>query len=213
MKKIIDILLDWPKPYIFGSDLCHLLNKSPDSRYAIVKRALKEGLLLPLRRDLYLIRRKSSLVDTFEISSILYGPSYVSFESALSYHGWIPEAVRSTTCASTKRSKEFETSLGFFSYEHIPSTAFPLGVEQHQKRNVTLFIAHPWKALADMIYARKQTWTTLNDLSEDLRIDPEHFTDSDASFLADLSAHYPNNLVKRTLGTLRKSLPRQRDLS
>lgn len=204
MNKFAQILLDWPKPYIFGTDLCHLLDKSPDSRHSIVKRAVKDGLLLPLRRDLYLINRQHSPIDSFEVSSILYGPSYISFESALDYHGWIPEAVRSTTCASSKRSKEFKTALGFFTYEHVPITAFALGIGQHQKGDITLFIANPWKALADIIYVRKRVWLTLNDLSEDLRIDPEHFKDFDLSLLTDLITNYPSNRVKQTLHALQK---------
>lgn len=206
MKEITRILLDWPKPYIFGTDLCHFLDKSPNSRHSIIKRAIQDGLLLPLRRDLYLISRQQSLVDTFEVSSILYGPSYISFESALSYHGWIPEAVRTTTCATTKRSREFETAIGFFSYEHIPITAFAFGVEQHPKKDITLFIANPWKALADIVYARKRIWPTLNDLSEDLRIDAEYFTNSNRTLLVDLIANYPSNRVKKTLHTLQKGL-------
>ena len=206
MKEITRILLDWPKPYIFGTDLCHFLDKSPNSRHSIIKRAIQEGLLLPLRRDLYLISRQHSLVDTFEVSSILYGPSYLSFESALSYHGWIPEAVRTTTCATTKRSKEYETPIGFFSYDHIPITAFALGIEQYPKKDITLFIANPWKALADLIYAKKRVWPTLNDLSEDLRIDPEHFTNSNRPLLADLIANYPSHRVKKTLHILQKGL-------
>lgn len=206
MKEITRILLDWPKPYIFGADLCHFLDKSPNSRHSIIKRAIQEGLLLPLRRDLYLISRQHSLVDAFEVSSILYGPSYISFESALSYHGWIPEAVRTTTCATSKRSKEFETPIGYFSYDHIPITAFALGVEQHPKKNITLFIANPWKAIADIIYSRKRVWQSLNDLSEDLRIDAEHFSNSNKTLLADLIANYPNNRVKKALRILQKGL-------
>ena len=214
MKKFAQILFDWPKPYIFGTDLCHLLDKSPNSRHSIVKRAVKDGLLIPLRRDLYLIMRRDlylinrrhAPIDMFEVSLILYGPSYVSFESALSYHGWIPEAVRSMTCASSKKSKEFNTPLGFFTYEHIPIEAFALGICQHQKGDITLFIANPWKALADIIYARKRDWLTLDDLSEDLRIDPEHFINFDISLLTDLIANYPSNRVKRVLRTLQKGL-------
>jgi hypothetical protein len=204
VKKLTQILLDWPRPYIFGTDLCHLLDKSPNSRHSIIKRAVQEKLLLPLRRDLYLINRQRKLVDAFEISLILYGPSYVSFESALSYHEWIPEAVRSTTCSSTKRSKAFETPLGLFSYAHIPIAVFAFGVEQHQKGDITLFIAHPWKALADTIYAKRRTWQTLEELSEDLRIDPEHLTPS--PLLTDLITHYPSNRVKQTLKLLQKGL-------
>lgn len=203
----IEILLNWPKPYISGIDLHHILNKSPDSRQAIIKRAIHKGYLISIRRDLYLIKNsKRTLLDVFEIAPIIYGPSYVSFESALSYHGWIPEAVRTTTCASVKRTKEFETSIGNFSYEHIPISAFSFGVEQHQQKSVTLFIASPVKALADIIYTRKRTWNTISDLSDDLRIEFESFQEIDKKVLCELVENYPSLKVKKTLNVLLKGM-------
>ena len=207
MKKFFEILLDWPRPYISGTDLHHILNKSPSSRHAIIKRAIKENYLIPIRRDFYVIKNsRQPLIDSFEIATVIYGPSYVSFESALSYHGWIPEAVRTTTCASVKRAKEFERPIGVFSYEHIPIEAFPFGVEQHLQNGVTLFIAAPVKALADIVYARRRTWPSVEDLTEDLRIEPESFKDSDKELLAGLIKNYPTPRVKKALCALQKDL-------
>ncbi len=203
----LEILLNWSKPYISGIDLHHILDKSADSRQAIIKRTIRKGYLIPIRRDLYLIKNaKRALINTFEIATIIYGPSYVSFESALSYHGWTPEAVRTTTCASVKRAKEFETPVGIFSYEHIPIKAFSFGVEQHQQNALTLFIASPVKALADMIYARKRTWNSINDLSEDLRIEIESFQDFDKKMFVELINEYPSPRVKKMLNILLKGL-------
>jgi predicted transcriptional regulator of viral defense system len=193
-ESFLEILLNWAKP-------------SDNSRQAIIKRALSKGHLTSIRRDLHLIRNsKGPLLNSFEIASIIYGPSYVSFESALSYHGWIPEAVRTTTCASVKRSKEFETPIGIFSYEHIPIKAFPFGVEQHRQDAITLFIATPIKALADIVYARNRAWNSLDDLSEDLRIEPENFLESDRKSLAALIKNYPSQRVKKTLSIISKEL-------
>ncbi len=206
-RKFFDVLLTWPKPYISGVDLCCILDKSSDSRHAIIKRAIQNGEVTPIRRDLYLIKNsKIPLVNAFEIAPVIYGPSYVSFESALSYHGWIPEAVRTTTCASVKRTKEFKTPIGIFSYEHIPIKAFSLGVGQHQQEDSTLFIAAPIKALADMIYARKRTWAKIEDLLDDLRIEPESFENSDKELLADLIENYPSSRVQKALQILQKGL-------
>lgn len=206
-KNFLEILLTWPKPYISGTDLNYILDKSADSRYGIIKRTIQRGYLIPVRRDLYLIKNSKKLsLNSFEIATIIYGPSYVSFESALSYHGWIPEAVRTTTCACVKRSKEFETPVGIFSYEHIPIKAFSFGVEQHQQDGLTLFIAAPVKALADIIYARKRTWFTIDDLSEDLRIEPESFQNRDKKLLEDLIENYPSLRVKKALSILLKGL-------
>jgi predicted transcriptional regulator of viral defense system len=201
-------LQTWKRPYISGTDLCHLLDKSADSRYSIVKRAVQGEYLMQIRRDLYLIKGhfKQDHIDSFEIATILYGPSYISFESALSYHGWIPEAVRTTTCASIKRGKEFETPIGRFSYERIPIEVFSFGIKQVPKENVVLWIASPWKAIADMIYARKRSWKTIEDLSEDLRIEPEHLQMSDLELLAELAKNYPSLRVRKVLISLQKGL-------
>ena len=65
----LKVLLNWPKPYISGTDLTHILGKSGGSRYAIIKRAVKEGTLISMRRDLYVIKDlKKPLVDSFEIA-------------------------------------------------------------------------------------------------------------------------------------------------
>lgn len=198
------ILNQWPKSFISGTDLQHLLKKSEDSRYGIVKRAVAENLLLPLKRDLFLIQNHNKpIVSTYEISSIMYGPSYLSFESALSYHNWIPEAVRTTTCATLKRGVEFETPIGVFSYEHIPPLSYPLGVEQKRDGENLVFIANPWKAIADMIYARKRSWPSIEALIEDLRIEPEAIQSSDKELLDELIKDYASMRVKKALSILR----------
>lgn len=201
-ENFLKILLQWPKPYISGTDLHHILNKSANSRQAIIKRAISKGYLESIRRDLYLIKNSRCPFNSFELAPIIYGPSYISFESALSYHGWIPEAVRTITCASVKRGKEFETPVGIFSYEHIPTKAFSFGVEQHQKGEVTLFVASPLKALADIIYARKRTWAFRNDLAEDFRIEIENLQNVGREQVDELITYYPSLRVKNTLYNL-----------
>lgn len=198
-------LIHWPRPYLFGTDLHFILDRSADARHSLIKRAVQQGFLKPLRRDLYLITLSpSSLVNAFELVPIIYGPSYVSFESALSYHGWIPEAVRTTTCASVKRATQFETPLGLFSYVSVPKEAFFCGVGQHPSNDLTLFIATPMRALADILYTRKRQWSTTDALCEDLRIDKENVTTADLDALTELILTYPSPRVRTALELLRQ---------
>ena len=207
MKTLLEILYEWPKAYISGTDFCCLLDSTSDSRYSKIKRAVREGYLIPIKRDLYLIKTTKQAFDAFEIALIIYGPSYISFESSLNYYGWIPEAVRTITCASVKRTAEFDTPIGVFSYEHIPMSAFSFGVNQvTQKNGQTLFIAKPFKAIADLIYARKRNWLSTNDLCEDLRIDQEKFQKEEKNLMQDLIQNYPSQRVKKTLFNLLNSL-------
>ena len=95
-----------------------------------IKYMKKQGLLIPLKRGLYLYR--SPYVDTLVSKEIvannLLGPSYISFEYALSYYDLIPERVEEVTSATTKRSKNFSTPYGVFGYRHIDPALFALGV-------------------------------------------------------------------------------------
>ena len=58
------------------------------------------------------------------LAGSIYGPSYISFEFALSYYGLIPEAVHVVTCASfeKKKKKTYDTIFGTFTYRNDVST-------------------------------------------------------------------------------------------
>ena len=195
------ILNKWPRSFIRDVDLARLLDKTDNARHALVKRALGAKSLIRLRKGLYLIanKHKGVLPNEFELSLHIYQPSYVSLESALSYHGWIPEAVYTTTCVSSKRAQEFTTPLGMFSYKRIPEQGFYMGVERVATAAGVFLIADPWKALADFMYTRKKSWSSLKALEADLRIDTSTAMSSDITLLKTLSERYPSPRVRRQL--------------
>ena len=81
---------------------------------AVQNRITRSGLV-NLKKGLYLFPRhlRRETVSRFAVSAKLYGPGYVSFESALSHHGLIPEAVPTTTSACYRRKKKvFDTEVG-----------------------------------------------------------------------------------------------------
>jgi len=195
------MLYRWPKPFLSGGNLALILDNSSDARQAIIKRALKEESLIRLRRDLYLIkdRQESTPVDSFILAGIIYGPSYISLESALGFHGWIPESVPVTTSAASKRSKEFETPIGTFAYSHIPIAAFSIGLGQYPRQDGVVFIADPWKAIADLIYVQGKSWETMDEVCADMRIEFDKIDQSDLQLLHYLSEYYPSRKVQTTL--------------
>ena len=105
---------------------------SEDSRYGLVKRALASGEIIRIRRGLYCLAPKYQKkgINLYALAQLVYGPSYVSLESALSWHGWIPEAVHAITGASFKKAKEFTTPLGVFRYDRVPQQVFYTEVER-----------------------------------------------------------------------------------
>ncbi len=113
-------------------------------------------------------------VDPLVLSGLVYGPSYVSLETALAHYGLIPERVSAITCVTSKRAKSFETPIGYFRYHPIHERVFPVGVTLQATRGGSYFLAEPEKALCDRIAlirglsAIKEVHQVLED---DLRLD------------------------------------------
>ncbi len=205
---LLNRLIHWPKPYITHTEIALLIDRSCDACDAIIRRAIETDYLQRLQRGLYLITPKAGAnkPDTREIAQLLYGPSYISFESALSWHGWIPEGVRVLTSATTKRGKEITTPIGTFAYERIPTAAFSLGVCHIQAATESFLMADGWKALADLIYVRKCCWPDTHHISEDLRIEPEDFIDSNLELLKQLADQYPSPRTRHYLNIYFRNL-------
>ena len=85
------------------------------------------------------------------LAASIYGPSYLSFDFALSYWGLIPEAVFSFTSATfdKKKRKQFVTPFGLFTYRDVPRKAYPFGIQILNEGDYSFFIANPEKALCD----------------------------------------------------------------
>ena len=161
---------------------------NPDKKISELER---KGLIIRIKRNLYVVSPK---VHNREISSELvanhlYGPSYISLESALSYHGLIPERVYSMRSVCTKLHKQYETPLGRFEYIKIPERYFPIGIHQETINNSYSFlIATPEKALCDKIITSKnlkiQSIKAMRDyLENDLRIDMQVLTSFNISIV------------------------------
>lgn len=147
----------------------------------------KSGTLIRLKKGMYVVSPKESgkLLSVELIANHLYGPSYVSMESALRYYGLIPESVYTIQSITTKHSRVFNNSLGKFEYTQCPKEYFSIGIRQEAKDNTTFLIAGPEKALCDLIIHtpnlnlrfQKDILTYLED---DLRFDMDAFYQMDS---------------------------------
>ncbi len=116
---------------------------------------VKKGDLVPIKRGLYFFKKNNEdeELSLFHVANILYGPSYVSLYSALSYHGLIPERVNLTESVTTKRSKSISTPIGDFRYFPAAQEIFHIGINYVQPNSRTAFlIASPTKAICDIIW-------------------------------------------------------------
>jgi hypothetical protein len=161
-----------------------------------VKRAIATGDIVPLRRGVYALgkRYRHQQFNLFELANKIYAPSYVSLESALSYHGWIPEAAYTVTSVALKRSKTFETPAGLFSYTRISRFNF-VGVERIVQGNSIFLIASPTKAFVDYIFANKMETKRIADLANSLRIEPEQMRQISPDLIATLEKLYRSRRV------------------
>ena len=146
-------------------------------------------------------------MNLYALAQHVHGPSYVSLESALSWHGWIPEAVHAVTSVSFKKSREFKTPLGVFSYDRVPQRVLYSEVERLADASGNVFLmAKPLKALADYVYVRKKDWAGIEAVVSDLRIEPEELEQITGGMLDALSGNYCDPRVKRFLERLREDL-------
>lgn len=148
-------------------------------RYGLVNRALKDGSLIRLKRGTYTLAQTyhSAPLHPFAVAQALHSGSYISFESALAYHEWIPEAVF-VTASVTPGRKTLEltaTAFGAFNFHPlaIEDYRFLNGVRRVSFGNHTALVAQPLRALMDLVALRKVQWSGLDWLTIGMRIDIE----------------------------------------
>ena len=194
--------------FTFGDVLTWLPHATRAAVYAHVQRALKSGEVIQLRRGLYHLSSSvfPALVSTEMLANLIYGPSYVSLESALSYHGWIPEAVHNCTSVTSGRPRHFDTPHGRFSYVRIKQTPLMAGVLCEQATGGTFLVATPLKALADIVAARGLDWTDSGPLVSSLRIGSEDLDGLTSEDFDMLDGVYYSRRARIFLAGLRKEL-------
>lgn len=183
-------------------------DKNDNSRQGLIKRALKKHDIIRIKRGLYCLAKKYQRrsLNKFCVAQILYGPSYISLESALSYHGWIPEGVISTTSVSMARSKIFNTPIGTFDYKRVIQNKFYEDVRYSQEQDSSFFIASPLKALCDYVYVNKKTWRSTGPLKQSLRIEDETLATIKKDDIEKQADNYHSRRVISFLNGIKKDL-------
>lgn len=115
----------------------------------------KKGLIQSIKKGLYVAGpalNADSKPEPFLLANHILGPSYVSVETAMSYHGLIPERVYEIASMTTQAPRKFNTPLGTFTYTRLPLPYYAFGIrcvkladDQHA------MVATPEKALCDKI--------------------------------------------------------------
>jgi hypothetical protein len=175
---------------------------------------LRNGSIIRVKKGIYVFgneyRRRPFCREL--LANLIYGPSYVSLDYALSYHGLIPERVQTVTSITPKRGKRFATPVGLFVYRQTPMAFFSLGMDRVEQGEVSFLLATPERALADKLRDdRGGPLRTRREMTvylfENLRIDRTLFLAMDRELLWELSDRLGSGKVAacaRLFDTMRK---------
>lgn len=213
MQTITDILLKAKiaDRVVSDRDLKQLLPGSDASRYGLVHKAMQKGELVHLKRGAYLVQHQHipQGISQYYIACQLLPHSYISFESALSYHQWIPEGVEIVSCGLLKgRNKLFATPVGRFQYRKILTRPLQglTGVKREMINNKPALIALPTRAFFDLVLERKLEWQGLSYITESLRVEPEHLSEFTSDILDNYQSVYRSKKTVAFINQMKKAL-------
>ena len=132
---------------IFSSADLQKILQVADSNYSHVQatRLVKEGVIERVMRGWYVLA--SNRPSDFELANVLYGPSYVSLDSALNFYGILVQSPQEIISATTGLARKIEAGGKTFSYVHLDQKYY----SDYQKSGDFL-IASPEKALVDAMF-------------------------------------------------------------
>ena len=161
-----------------------------------------DGKIIRVKKGLYVFGEnwRRSPLSLEVVANLLYGPSCVSFEYALTHYGMIAERSLVITSLTIGDTKAFQTPLGLFEYRAISREKFKVGIEYRDLGQEGGFlIASREKALADLVY-RTPGIRTLEQLRhylfEEMRVDEGMFRELDMQKFRELAKVYKKNSVK-----------------
>lgn len=186
----------------FGVSMLETVFPSNKAIVAKANRLEDSGEIIRLKRGLYIVTPEVSgeRLNEFLIANHIYGPSYVSMQTALRYYGLIPERVHEIMSMTTRLQKVYTNRIAVFSYTHCPSDYFHLGIDLKAENDVNFMIASPEKALCDLlIYTPNINFRYMGELASFLEDNMRFDMSSLSYFNIDLISKIRNNGRKKTM--------------
>lgn len=164
---------------------------------------IKIKALIRIKKGIYIFGKNhaKSPYSAEVLANMISGPSYVSLEWACQYHRLIPEKVTTVTSVTTLRSKRFNTPVGFFTYDHLPLTAYHVGIQivKLTEKQFAL-IATKEKALVDLLILRRGSFKSKKHFKEtvleDLRIEEDDLSKLDLPLLHAIYKAHPHRTIQ-----------------
>lgn len=192
----MDLPTDVPFDYQLAMDRLRDFQAPRDKLH----RLCESGEIIQVKRGLYIAGTPGGVgaVDPRVLSGLVYGPSYVSLETAFAHYGMIPERVEEITCMTSKRARSFDTPVGRFRYLPVPERAYAVGLTRESAKGGAYLLALPEKAICDRV-AQARGLTAQRDvpafLLADLRIEEDRLDELDAGLIESIATAYRRNPV------------------
>ena len=172
-----------------------------------IRGLLKDKDIVRIKKGIYVLGKEyNKPYNKFVLANLIYGPSYITGQTAMAFWNMIPERVELTISMTMKRKKQFETPVGRFSYLYCPKKVFNLGVQLEDTGDQKKFlIASPEKALCDMtaMHTHISTKKEMKELLELMRLDYNVIKNFDLSLLEEIKTGYRRQSIKLLLNCLK----------
>jgi len=139
------------KVYFGYEDISKAFGITPESAMVSVNRYVKQGMLLRVKRNIYILKDRWGALkreEKFAIANIVQVPSYISLMSALDYYEITTQMQRNfIESIAVKRTKEISLSGTVLNFTKISEKLYFGFLKQDG-----FFIATPEKAFLDAVY-------------------------------------------------------------
>jgi len=139
------------KLYFGYEEIARVLGISPASARVSASRYVRQGLLVRVKRNIYVLREVWNVLgraEKFPLVNMGQSPSYISLTTALDYYEITTQVQRDFfESVAVKRTKEIQVDGSVFRYSKIAGNLY-FGFKKEKE----FFIATPEKSLVDAFY-------------------------------------------------------------
>lgn len=187
--------------FVTKSTLFQVYGISDNALSENIKRWLKKGLLIQLKKGVYVTSKFYHTVSNRQsyiefVANVLKNPSYLSTEYVLQKYSMLTESVFAVTSVSRKKTRQYHNALGTFQYASIKENLFT-GFYTIERDGLPILQATKAKALFDFLYFRIWRSPDINkSLIESYRLNLSEFSKID---LVEFEGYIKRSEIKKFL--------------
>jgi len=170
--------------YFDKNTLAQYIELSDNSLYANIKRWLKNGRIIQIKKGMYVTPEYYNILPNKEeyiefLSNKIREPSYLSLEYVLQKYSMLTESVYSYTSITLKSRRVYKNKFGIFVYRKIKEDLFT-GYIIKEYAGFKVKVATKAKALFDWLYLKNYRIEIINrELLNSYRLNLDEFKKRD----------------------------------